>query len=126
MKISDEAVEAGAIADYNYPGWQNRDDKTREHFRRISRRVLEAAVPYLIPDREALSVAVYEKSAAVALEGGYITTLIAPEDAVAAVLALLGGAEDCDHSDYVTGDDAKARCGSCGKLMSEVPSDQPS
>lgn len=51
------------------------------------------AVPQPV-DREALSAAVYEKASAVVLEGGYITTLIAPEDAVAAVLAVLAGEQE--------------------------------
>jgi hypothetical protein len=51
------------------------------------------AVPQPV-DREALAAAVYEKSAAVVLDGGYITTLIAPEDAVAAVLAVLAGEQE--------------------------------
>ena len=35
-------------------------------------------------------------------------------------LAPAAKAEPCDHSDYITGDDAKARCGSCGRLMADL------
>lgn len=50
----------------------------------------EGATPAI--NREALTAAVMAKAQAVELEGGYIAVLIAPEDAVTAILPLIEGA----------------------------------
>lgn len=46
-----------------------------------------------LPTREQIRETVYEKAQAVQLEGGYICTMLTPEDAEAALLALLDGTE---------------------------------
>lgn len=97
MKISDEAVEAAAQSFYGSLYGQGGEGGNAV-MRDVARAALEAAVPYLMPDREALE----QRIRRVYIDGGAHITHAqeAAAEIVDAIMPLLRG--------------------------SEVPSDQPS